>query len=244
MGMSVDQNTYARMLLSDPGSSAVQSLLIVGATGGTFTITFNGQTTTPLAYNAGANVIQNALAALSSIGLGNITVNNGPNNGSSVNNTQPWDLYFGGTLASVAQPMITVDTSGLVGIGITATVGQIALGGVLAFSDADLDLLYAQADLNFYRAIQYGYMALVADFSRLNDYVAGQSQEKRSQIYDHNKEQVLYYQQWANADRQVQPVSLITVPPVVRAVPVTSGVPATSLQYNSRRGPWGWRRGG
>lgn len=244
MGMTADQRTFARMLLSDPGSSAVQSLLIVGATGGTFTITFAGQTTSALAYNAGTNDVQNALAALSSIGLGNITVNNGPNIGSSVNNTLPWSLYFVGTLSNVAQPMITVNTSGLIGVGIVAVVSQVAMGGVTAFSDSDLDLLYAQADLNFFRAIQYGYMTLVSEFARLDDYVAGQSQEKRSQIYDHNKDQVEYYQQWANADRQVQPVGLISVPPAVRAVPVTSGVPATSLQYNTRRGPWGRRGGG
>lgn len=244
MGMTPDQQTYARMLLSDPGSSAVQSLLIVGATGGTFTITFAGQTTSALAYNAGPNVVQNALAALSNIGLGNITVNNGPNVGSSVNNTLPWSMYFVGALGNAPQPMITVDTSGLSGLGIVATVSQIAMGGVFAFSNADLDLLYAQADLNFYRAIQYGYMTLVADFARLNDYVAGQSQEKRSQVYSHNKDQVEYYAQWANADRQVQPVQLTTQPPDVRAVPVTSGVPATSLQYNTRRGPWGRRGGG
>lgn len=243
MSMTSDQKTFARMLLSDPGSSAVQSLLIAGATGGTFTITFAGQTTVALAYNAGSNDVQNALSALSSIGLGNVSVNNGPNNGSTINNTQPWVIYFMGDLGSAAQPMVTVDTTLITGSPIV-TVSQVAMGGVYAFTDSELDLLYAQADLNFYRAIQYAYMTLVADLARLDDYVAGQSQEKASQRYTHAKEQVAYYEQWANADRQVQPVQLTSVPPDVRAVPVTSGVPATSLRYSGGPGPFRRRWGG
>jgi hypothetical protein len=149
-----------------------------------------------------------------------------------------------GTLSGVAQNVLTVNASGLVGVSPTVTVTQVAMGGVFAFTDSDLDLLYDQAQTNFYRAIQYAYMALASDMARLNDYVAGQSQEKRSQVYDHVKEQVDYYAQWANADRQVQSVHLEHVPPQPIAVPVSSGTPATAIQYSDGRpfGRW-WRMG-
>lgn len=239
MGLTADQLTYARMLLSDTGSSAVQSVqLSVGTIGGTFTLTVEGQTTAPIAWNAPANVVQNALTALSTIGVGNLSVQNaGP--------LTSYYLYFTGVLANTALSLVTANASGLIGTPTPSiTVLQLAQGGVYAFTDADLDLFYSQAQQNFYRAIQYAYMALVADLSRLNDYVAGQSQEKVSQRYTHVREQVAYYAQWANADRQVQPVQLESVPPTVRAVPVTSGVPATSLRYSPNRNPWrnkwGW----
>ncbi|MCU1640914.1 MAG: hypothetical protein JWN03_1189 [Nocardia sp.] len=43
-------------------------------TGGTFPLTFNGQTATGIAYNAAASAVQTALEALSTIGTGNVTV--------------------------------------------------------------------------------------------------------------------------------------------------------------------------
>jgi filamentous hemagglutinin family protein len=46
--------------------------------GGTFTITVNGQTTPAIAYNASNATIQTAVQALSSVGSGNMTVGGGP----------------------------------------------------------------------------------------------------------------------------------------------------------------------
>jgi hypothetical protein len=45
-----------------------------GATAGTFTLSYNGQTTAALAYNAAAATIQAALEGLSTIGAGNVAV--------------------------------------------------------------------------------------------------------------------------------------------------------------------------
>lgn len=58
-----------------------------GATSGTFTLTINGQTTTDIAYNADATAIQNALAALTSIGVGNVTVTQPFSSGADVGET-------------------------------------------------------------------------------------------------------------------------------------------------------------
>lgn len=53
--------------------STVQTITI-SATGGTFTVTYKGQTTSGLAFNASAATVQAALVALSTIGTGNATV--------------------------------------------------------------------------------------------------------------------------------------------------------------------------
>ncbi len=54
-------------------TSSVQTIT-VDATGGTFTISFEGETTSAIPFNASATVVQNQLQALLAIGSGNITV--------------------------------------------------------------------------------------------------------------------------------------------------------------------------
>jgi hypothetical protein len=49
-------------------------LSTTGTLGGTYTLTFNGQTTSGIAFNATAATVQAALVALSSIGAGNVIV--------------------------------------------------------------------------------------------------------------------------------------------------------------------------
>lgn len=75
------QSTHALL----PGSPAInagatpseiQQLTVSGAAG-TFTLTFNGQTTAPLAFDASPAAVQAALEALSSIGSGNVVVVSG-----------------------------------------------------------------------------------------------------------------------------------------------------------------------
>lgn len=57
-------------------SNDFPSTLVIAndVTGGTFTITFNGQTTSALAFNVSASGLQSALQGLSTIGSGNATV--------------------------------------------------------------------------------------------------------------------------------------------------------------------------
>lgn len=57
-----------------PGVNEVQRIAITGSpTGGTFTITFEGQTTAAIAYNAAASAVKSALEALSNVDLVNVT---------------------------------------------------------------------------------------------------------------------------------------------------------------------------
>jgi hypothetical protein len=57
------------------GIDEIQTVTIGGGpTGGTFTLTYAGQTTSALAFNAAANLVEDALEALSTIGNGNVRV--------------------------------------------------------------------------------------------------------------------------------------------------------------------------
>jgi hypothetical protein len=76
-------------------TNEVQAVTITGTpTGGTFTLSYNGQTTTALAGSATASVVQAALEALPSIGVGNVVVTGGPGPGT------PYTLTFQNTLGA------------------------------------------------------------------------------------------------------------------------------------------------
>jgi len=78
-----------------------------GATGGTFTLTYGGQTTVPLAFNATAVAVQTALQALSSIGSGNVTVSGGAGG--------PYTVVFG--------PVFVGDVTAITASGASLTGG-------------------------------------------------------------------------------------------------------------------------
>lgn len=83
-----------------------QRITLTGVpTGGTFTLTFGGQTTSALAWNASVSAVQTALRALSSIGGGNVNVTS--DNG--------YLVEFVGTMAAANQPLITGNGSSLTG---------------------------------------------------------------------------------------------------------------------------------
>ena len=63
----------------DVGLDEIQQVAITGSpTGGTFTLTYSGQTTTGIAYNASAATVQAALEALSNIAVGDVACTGGP----------------------------------------------------------------------------------------------------------------------------------------------------------------------
>lgn len=84
------------------GTNEVQTATITGApTGGTFTLTYAGQTTAAIAYNATAGAVQSALLALSNLGTGDVTVSGGPGP------ADPYVITFGGDLAGTNVAAIT-----------------------------------------------------------------------------------------------------------------------------------------
>ena len=102
------------------GVDFAQQKLILSATGGTFTMTFEGQSTSAVAYNATDAILQTDLAALSTIGSGNISVTGAAGG--------PYVIKFVGALAGLPQPLITTNAARLTGGAGTATISQIQRG--------------------------------------------------------------------------------------------------------------------
>lgn len=105
---SVDPNSAA--------TSAEQTVTLEGVpSSGSFTLSFEGQTTTAIAYDASAGEVEQALRALSTVGSGvNVT---GPVGG-------PYTVFFENALAGKALPLIVANGSGLI-----AKVASVQQGG-------------------------------------------------------------------------------------------------------------------
>lgn len=117
--------------LSSGGTSAVQQVAITGTpTGGTFTLTFGGHTTTAIPFNAIASAVQTPLQALSSIGTSGVTCTGGPLPGT------PVVCAFAGPLAIQTVTLMT-HTDSLTGgstpaVGVTTTTPGVAPDTTLA----------------------------------------------------------------------------------------------------------------
>ena len=92
-------------IAKDLGTDEIQSLELTDKPdSGTFTITFDGDTTTALDYNATEAVVQAALELLPSIGTGNVTV---ARTGDGSATAYKWTLTFAGYLANKQLDEIT-----------------------------------------------------------------------------------------------------------------------------------------
>ncbi len=80
-------------------------------TGGTWTISYDGETTDDLAYDADAAAVQAALESLPNIGAGNIAV------AGMFGSLQPITFTFEGDLGGTDVPLLTADFSNLTGQG-------------------------------------------------------------------------------------------------------------------------------
>lgn len=94
-----------------------QQLTILRATGGTFTLTYDGQTTSGIAYNASASTIQTALEALSNIAPSDVTVTAG--------DSGIFSIEFAGVYAGINVPLLSVDASSLTGSTAVASVSSV-----------------------------------------------------------------------------------------------------------------------
>lgn len=94
--------------LSGSSTNEVQTVTVTGSpTGGTFTLTYAGQTTAAIAYNASNTTVRTSLEALSTIGTGNVAVT-GPNGG-------PYVVTFQGALADQNVAQMTASGASLTG---------------------------------------------------------------------------------------------------------------------------------
>jgi hypothetical protein len=120
-----------RITPTNPAANEVQTIALTGTpTGGTFTLTLNGQTTAGIAFNAAATAVQSALEALSTIGRGNVIVTG----------SGPWAITFVNDLGKQPIAALTKDATGLTGgtspnVTVTETVAgvhEIVVGTVEA----------------------------------------------------------------------------------------------------------------
>lgn len=97
------------------GTNELQ-LIISGGTGGTFTVTYSGQTTSALAYNISSSNLQLALEALSNLAPGDVLVSG---------DAGQWYVEFQGTLAATNVAQMTVDNTNLTGgVAAVTTITQ------------------------------------------------------------------------------------------------------------------------
>lgn len=113
-------------------------------TGGTFTLTFRGETTGPIAFDAAFGDVATALEALPTIGAGGVTVAAGAAGG-------PFTVTFAGTLAGQSVPMLVGDNTLLTGAGVkpevvvveaTSGISRIRLGYVIPAPHTTLGVAY------------------------------------------------------------------------------------------------------
>ncbi|MFD3516345.1 hypothetical protein [Streptomyces sp. NPDC058657] len=112
-------------------TSEVQTVTVTGTpTGGTYTLTFSGQTTAAIPYNATAAQVKAALEALSNIAPGDVTVTGGPHPGTAMS------VAFAGAYLGEDVAAMTASGASLTG-GSTpgVTIGTSTAGGAATASD-------------------------------------------------------------------------------------------------------------
>ncbi|MFB6665946.1 hypothetical protein [Streptomyces parvus] len=112
-------------------TSEVQTVTVTGTpTGGTYTLTWSGQTTAAIPYNATAAQVKTALENLSNIEAGDLTVSGGPHPGTVITVT------FGGQFMGDDVAAMTASGASLTG-GSTpgVSIGTTTAGGAGTASD-------------------------------------------------------------------------------------------------------------
>ena len=103
------------LTVSGAGTDEIQGIAIV-ADSGTFLLSFNGVTTSPLSYAITKANMETALRGLSTINGANVAVG-GTDGG-------PWTVTFIGSLAKTNVPMLVANVTGLVGTPHSVTITQ------------------------------------------------------------------------------------------------------------------------
>jgi hypothetical protein len=230
MTMTSQDLQRTRRFLGDEPTDEAQTAAVLNATGGTFTLTYQSSTTSALPYNASPGGVQNALAALSPIGIGNVRVIN----------VSPYSIYFQRLLSGEALPVLTADATGLTGTTPSVQVLELIQGGSVVFTDDELNDNYDLAG-NFWLGLSYGFRQLEGDAAKFNDYTIGQTEEKKSEIKKQLGEMADYFENWYRAQNQASIIGMVGVPPVLRGRPWVQGsLPNISIGMPYQRGRAWW----
>lgn len=146
-------NLTWKVNFNGPGTNEVQTVTITGEpTGGTFTLTYSGQTTSALAYNATAAQVATALKALSNIGDTDVQVT-GANGG-------PYTVTFIGALGETNVAQMTASGASLTGGTSPDVTVATATAGVTGTAAQNVDL--------FFTFLEGGIASQVTGLNRLN----------------------------------------------------------------------------
>ncbi|MET9053288.1 hypothetical protein ACFV6B_12820 [Streptomyces microflavus] len=112
-------------------TSEVQTVTVTGTpTGGTYTLTWSGQTTAAIPYNATAAQVKTALENLSNIDAGDLTVTGGPHPGTAM------AVTFGGQFMGDDVAAMTASATNLTGgTSPAVTIATATAGGAATASD-------------------------------------------------------------------------------------------------------------
>lgn len=88
-----------------------------------------------------------------------------------------------------------------------------------AFTDPELQRLYVRAGENYNRAVLLAIEQLIANAAKFNDYTQNESQEKKSQIFDHLLRLRAMWEDKVNTKKQVGIVGLKSIPPKCKDKP-------------------------
>lgn len=170
-------------LRSDIGLKNQYLVAILGKpTGGTFTLTYNAQTTAAIPYNATAAVVQAALEALPYIDLGGVYVT-----GTEILKDvvgSPYNLVF----AVDEGLVLSASAAGLTG----GTSPSISIATRMAFSNAELQRFYSRAEADVLNGLTddtyalaryYALWAMFADAHKYHNYTANQDAQNKQQIF-------------------------------------------------------------
>lgn len=116
-------------------ANEVQTATVTGVpTGGTFTLSFDGQSTTAIAFNAAAAAVETALRALTNIGSTGVTVAGAAGG--------PYTITFAGTLANTNVSQITATHALTGGTAPSVTTATTTQGAAAASAQAIAGILF------------------------------------------------------------------------------------------------------
>lgn len=131
VGVGGSVTALAAINQMDGGSpvNEVQRISLANTDGGTFTLTYAGQTTAAIDWDASAAEVDAALELLSNVGSGDLTCSGGPLP------STPISVTFGGSLAGTNVSEMTITTTNLTRSAATITVTEVTPGGVGATNE-------------------------------------------------------------------------------------------------------------
>jgi len=163
-------------------TNALQRITLLNETyGGSFVLSFSGQCTTPIPFNASAIELQSKLEVLSTIGAGNI----------SVSNVEPFtfDIQFCGALQNTAQALIVANAVALLALpGKSANLRLDTVGVEEMLSGKTSEKATLEIEVTTLEGTRHTYLQIPCTL--LNDMLDGQPYSPIPMTVFYTKEQI------------------------------------------------------